>query len=152
MRNKMNRVKCILFDLDGTLCDVEHRRKYVQIEPKNWDAFNSACVLDGPNLHVLYIHNLIKDFGHKIIYCSGRAGEYRPQTLEWLKKIGVSDPDLRMRKEKDRRSDDIVKKEILDSILEDGFDPIFAVDDRDQVVRMWRENGVPCFQCNYGDF
>ena len=145
-------VKCVLFDLDGTLCDVAHRRRYVQVEPKNWDAFNAACVLDKPLAHVVWVHNLILNFGYKVIYCSGRSDDFMPQTREWLTLLGVTTPDLRMRKAKDRRSDDIVKKEILDQIREDGYEPICAFDDRNQVVDMWRANGIPCFQVAPGDF
>lgn len=141
-----NPIKVILFDLDGTLCDVAHRRRYVQVEPKNWDAFNSACVLDAPLPHVVWIHNLIRDFGYKIIYCSGRSDDFEPQTRAWLsERLDVQNPDLRMRKAKDRRSDDIVKKEILDQIRADGYEPICAFDDRPLVGRMWRANGVPTF-------
>jgi len=146
-------VNCVLFDLDGTLFDVEHRRRYVQVEPKNWDAFNAACVLDKALPHVKLLHDMIYMFGYKIIYCSGRSDEFLPQTLGCLfSEYQVTHPDLRMRKAKDRRSDDIVKKEILDEILAEGYNPVFAVDDRDQVVKMWRENGIPCFQCAPGDF
>lgn len=153
MNDKKYPVKCVLFDLDGTLCDVHHRRRYVQIEPKNWDAFNAACVLDAPLAHVVWIHNLIKNFGYKIIYCSGRSDDFEQQTRTWLKEqIDVPNPDLRMRKAKDRRSDDIVKKEILDQIRADGYEPVAAFDDRNQVVDMWRANGIPCFQVAPGDF
>lgn len=146
-------IKCFLFDLDGTLCSVEHRRKYVQGEYKDWKAFNSACVLDKPVRHVQIIHDLISFYSYKIIYCSGRTDEYRKETLEWLElHLGVSDPDLRMRKAGDHRPDNVVKKEILDTIRKNGYDPIAAFDDRDQVVAMWRENGVPCFQVAPGDF
>lgn len=51
----------------------------------------------------------------------------------------------------DHRSDEIVKKEMLDDI-EKRFNVIGVFDDRDRVVSMWRENGLQCYQINYGDF
>ena len=57
-----------------------------------------------------------------------------------------------MRSTKDNRPDDIVKKELLDKMREEGYNPILVFDDRDSVVKMWRENGIPTFQVNYGDF
>lgn len=143
----------VIFDLDGTLCDVEHRRRYVQYTPKNWDAFNSACTLDLPLPHVQWIHDLLIKAGYSIIYCSGRSDAYRKETLEWLKnKLYITHPDLRMRRHDDRRPDDIVKKEILEDIFAEGFRVLCSFDDRDQVVSMWRDNGIPCFQVAPGNF
>jgi hypothetical protein len=48
--------------------------------------------------------------------------------------------------------DDILKKKWLDQLLADGKDIMCAFDDRDQVVKMWRNNGISCFQVNYGSF
>jgi hypothetical protein len=59
---------------------------------------------------------------------------------------------LYMRRRNDRRPDYIVKAELLDQLLADGYRPIMAFDDRDQVVKMWREKGVPCAQVAEGNF
>ncbi len=47
---------------------------------------------------------------------------------------------------------DIVKAELLDQIVADGFSPVMAFDDRNQVVEMWRARGIPCAQVAPGDF
>ena len=57
-----------------------------------------------------------------------------------------------MRRTKDYRSDDIVKKEMLDEMRAIGYNPTLVFDDRDRVVKMWRENGLRCFQVAEGDF
>lgn len=149
-------MRTVIFDLDGTLCDVEHRRKYVTQTPKNWDAFNKACVLDKPNKHVMIVHDALVAAGVNVFYVSGRSDEYRAETLGWLQKYchtnTFHDMKLTMRRASDRRSDDIVKLGILNEIRANGWDVIFTVDDRDQVVNMWRANGIPCFQCAPGDF
>lgn len=147
----------IIFDLDGTLCDVQHRRRYVMTEPKNWDAFNAACVLDKPLPHVLAIFNLIKNHHHaQIVFCSGRSGEFEKETREWISfflDMKHEDIILFIRHQDDRRSDNIVKKEFLDHMrIELGWNILFAFDDRNQVVDMWRENGVPVFQVAEGNF
>ena len=49
-----------------------------------------------------------------------------------------------MRKAKDNRQDSMVKQDILDALKAEGKDIIFAVDDRQQVVDMWRGNGITC--------
>jgi hypothetical protein len=45
-----------------------------------------------------------------------------------------------------------VKAELLDQILHDGFSPSMVFDDRDQVVAMRRQRGVPCAQVAPGNF
>ena len=59
---------------------------------------------------------------------------------------------LYLRRDGDFRTDDITKKEIFEKILTDGFRPQLALDDRDQVVSMWRSIGLPCFQVREGNF
>jgi hypothetical protein len=41
---------------------------------------------------------------------------------------------------------------LLDKLMADGFRPIMAFDDRNQVVEMWRQRGVPCAQVADGNF
>ena len=59
---------------------------------------------------------------------------------------------LYMRAEQDYRADDIVKSEILDQIIADGFQPDMVFDDRNRVCDMWRERGIRCLQVAPGDF
>jgi hypothetical protein len=59
---------------------------------------------------------------------------------------------LFMRKAKDYRKDQFVKKEMLDTIKFLNYNPTLSFDDRDRVVKMWREEGIRCFQVDYGDF
>jgi len=134
----------IIFDIDGTIADIEHRRVYVRSKPKNWRAFIKAIPKDGLIVPTATILVALADAGHNIILASGRSEESRRDTVDWLKKYGLHNKiqGLFMRKDKDYRSDDIVKREILDEIRAAGYDPQFVVDDRPQVVRMWRENGI----------
>jgi hypothetical protein len=58
-----------------------------------------------------------------------------------------------MRAEKDNRKDSIIKRELFDKHIRDKYHVDFVLDDRDQVVRMWRrELGLTCLQVNYGNF
>ncbi len=59
---------------------------------------------------------------------------------------------LYMRKAGDHRDDDKLKIEMLARVRADGFDPIMAFDDRNRVVKAWREAGIPCAQVADGDF
>ena len=58
-----------------------------------------------------------------------------------------------MLKTGDVRKDSIVKKELYQAHVEGQFFVQFVLDDRNQVVDLWRlELGLPCLQVNYGDF
>ena len=57
-----------------------------------------------------------------------------------------------MRKEKDYRQDAIIKQEIYENEIEGKYNIHFVLDDRDQVVAMWRKKGLTCLQVDYGDF
>jgi hypothetical protein len=58
-----------------------------------------------------------------------------------------------MRPAKDYRRDAIIKKEIFDREVAGKYYIEFVLDDRDQVVEMWRkERKLTCFQVNYGAF
>lgn len=150
----------IICDLDGTLCDVAHRRHFVRREgKKDWQGFFAGMVDDIPNE---WCGELLKKMSkdHTIVYCSGRPDNWRPHTVEWLKKFDLFDfrnnanPDfhLYMRSRQDSRQDNIVKEIILDFEILTRFTPYFMIDDRQQVVDMWRSRGYVCLQCDQGDF
>lgn len=141
-------MKTWIFDIDGTLANIEHRRHFVTSKPKNWPAFNAAMINDGVNEPVVEFLLQIFSSGGTIILASGRSEEQRLVTTQWLRNNNIPWHRLYMRAEKDYRSDDIVKEEILAQIRADGFEPFAVVDDRPQVVRMWRRNGIFVFDVN----
>jgi hypothetical protein len=89
---------------------------------------------------------------HAIVLCSGRSDNERRPTLDWLQKHEIQYDALYMRNRQDSRRDDIVKEIILDFEILTRYNPYFMIDDRDQVVKMWRKRGFVCLQCAEGDF
>lgn len=145
------RVRCYLFDIDGTLADLTHRLHHIQKQPKDWDAFFEACQADVPISHVLDLVAQLSNTTH-VVFVSGRSDRVRNATEAWLRKQGLNDHPLYMRKDGDHRPDYQVKAGLLERIRADGWEPIMAFDDRDQVVEMWRAKGIPCAQVARGDF
>jgi hypothetical protein len=88
--------------------------------------------------------------GIRIILCSGRSEEHRPETVEWLAQHGVNYHELLLRRDGDRRTDVVVKREILAGL--DKSKILFVVEDRSRVVEMWRSEGLVCLQCAPGEF
>lgn len=144
--------RCYLFDIDGTIADLSHRLHFIERHPKDWDSFFGACAGDAPIEHICELARILNDGDQKIVFVSGRSDQCRAATEEWLTQHGLGGLPLYMRAAGDHRHDHIVKAEILDRILADGFTPIMVFEDRTQVVVMWRERGIPCAQVAPGDF
>ena len=142
--------KCIIIDIDGTLANVEHRRKDL-LNNNNWTVFNSKVDLDKVNLWCREIVDAFKEKYH-IILLTGRSEELCKATLNWLKDNNIFYSEIFFRKEGDYRDDVIIKKEIYKHCIESAYFPLFIVDDRSKVVKMWRELGLVCLQCDYGEF
>jgi len=130
--------KDVICDIDGTLCDITQRLNFVKdSDSKNWKAFFADIPNDKPREDVIArVRELSKEFN--IVLVSGRPDDYKKETIEWLAKYNVPYETLMMRQGGDRRDDDIVKKEILDKLLEK--DQVhMIIDDRPRVLRVWRE-------------
>lgn len=142
----------VLFDLDGTLADNEHRSHFVRIKPRNWRAFFLAQDKDSliePIGHIVretYKHGL-----HKVIIFTARPDDYKEMTEAWLKKHNIPYHAIYMREGKDNRDDEIIKKEMLDKVKQDGYKPIAVFDDRPKVVRMYRREGLLVFPVDRQD-
>jgi FMN phosphatase YigB (HAD superfamily) len=145
--------KIIVFDIDGTLADVTHRRQYVATKPKNWAAWNAGMSRDTVHEDIRWmLMKLRRVPGSKTILCSGRGEETREVTEQWLSDNRIPYEDLYMRKAKDYRQDSIVKVELLAQIREEHGEPYMWFDDRQQVVDAIRAEGVRVLQVAPGDF
>lgn len=142
----------VIFDVDGTLMDIEHRRHFVVQRPKDFDAFREATSQDTAKEDIFAVAKALKAAGHRIIISSGRNKSQRAVTLKQLMGAGLVFDALYMRSDKDFRPDDEVKSQMLDKMIEDGFNPTMAFDDRQRVVDMWRDRGLTVAQVAPGDF
>lgn len=140
----------VIFDIDGTLADVSERIKHLKKKPKDWNAFFADMAQDKTIHSMVRLCNVLYASGMHIVLCSGRSEEHRPETVEWLAKHGVNYHELLLRRDGDRRSDVVVKREILTGLDKDKI--LFVVEDRSRVVQMWRSEGLVCLQCAPGDF
>lgn len=147
MQEKRN---CFVFDLDGTVCDVRHRRQYVATKPRNWDAWNAGLVNDTPHLAVQKVFQALHhDQDIELIIVSGRSDDYKEQTIKWLTDHEIFYDEIYMRKYKDHRDDSVVKGEIADEILK-TYNILGVFDDRQRVVNMWIERGIFVFDVGQG--
>lgn len=145
-----------IFDLDGTLALIEHRKCFIEGDEKDWKSFYAACPFDKPNWPVISTMNALLRSGADIQIWSGRSAEVMNETLAWLQRffeIDAEEVQLVMRREGDFTPDDALKAQWLENLNEFDRRRLVAVfDDRDKVVAMWRRNGVACFQVAPGEF
>lgn len=145
--------RIILFDLDGTLANIEHRVHLLNGTNDGWRAFYAACPSDE---RIDAVYQAWIAFGMRTgierWVVSGRSDEVRSETDEWLAKNGIFPDYLLMRAASDHRPDHDLKKLWLDSGAIPKERVICVFDDRASVVKMWREAGLACFQVAPGDF
>lgn len=139
------RPKAIICDLDGTLALIEHRSPY--------DASTAEQdILNNPVANILHVYSQQKEFPIDILLLSGRDEQYRPQTVAWSKRHGITYSELYLRPTNDKRRDTVFKKEVYEAYIQDKYDVLFVLEDRTQVVNMWRREGLTCLQVAPGDF
>lgn len=148
-----------IFDLDGTLALIDHRRHFVEGPSPDWTAFYAACVNDKPNQPVLAVMRALYVLGAEVWVFSGRSDEVRDETIDWLRYYSIIPRSelegayLQMRPQGDYTPDDQLKRSWLHAMLPEDRARLVAVfDDRKKVVDMWRSEGVACFQVAEGDF
>lgn len=144
--------KAIICDLDGTLCNVDHRLHFMKQDKKDWKGFYDGIPNDVPNEWCLDILQKYKNWDTSIILCSGRPDNYKTVTKSWLANHHISYDALLMRGRNDFRRDDVVKEIIYEFEIKPYADVLFAIDDRQQVVDLWRKHGITALQCAKGDF
>ena len=140
----------VIFDIDGTLADVSERLHHIRKKPKDWDAFFRGIPQDKAIHSMVRLCNMLYASGVKILLCTGRREKDRAETVKWLARQGVNYHELILRPDGDRRSDVLVKREMLAGI--DRSKILFVVEDRSGVVEMWRSEGLVCLQCAPGEF
>lgn len=152
-----NPTPVVIFDLDGTLANIDHRRHLVEGGNKDWDAFYAACTEDAPVEAVIATLIAHADAGHEIMIVSGRSDEVHEETLIWLdnhvffRLNAGSVCNVRMREVGDFTPDDELKmKWLRESLPRERI--LCVYDDRNKVVSAWRKAGIPCFQVAPGDF
>jgi hypothetical protein len=120
-----------VFDIDGVLADVRHRLHHVESRPKDWDAFFGAAPDDPPlSQGVELARESARDC--EVVYVTGRPERCRADTLAWLRRHGLPDGRLSMRRERDRRPARVAKPQLLRELAR-GRTVAVVVDDDEQV-------------------
>lgn len=132
-----------MVDIDGTVALMAGRSPYDETRVHE----------DLPNLRVIEAVLMFKEAGLGIMFLSGRSSACMKETRQWISdNVGLDVFALIMRPEGDKRKDSIVKYELFNKYIRNDFDVRFVLDDRNQVVDMWRSIGLTVFQVADGNF
>jgi hypothetical protein len=136
----------ILVDIDGTVAQMQGRY------PFDWDRVGE----DLPKKPIINTVKALKAVGNEVIFFSGRDEVCRNISREWICEYfgwKPSDFQLFMRPKNDQRKDSNIKFELFNEHIKNKYFVELVIDDRQQVVDMWRRKlGLVCLQVDYGDF
>ena len=138
----INFPKAVICDIDGTLAHMKDRSPY------DWSRVGE----DKIDPIIKNLLNTLKEKHIIILFVSGRDEVCRKETNKWLRENGIPHAPLFMREENDSRKDSVIKREIFEKYIRDLYNIEFVLDDRNQVVEMWRSLGLKCLQVQEGDF
>lgn len=142
----MYKQPAVIFDRDGTLASVAY------VAPKDrsdasWAAFNAALPFDAPVPQVAALLRSIRPGVARIMVSGRMEGDWpgdrrrRIAMIDWLVKHELPIDALIMREGGDTRHDSVVKRELYERFIFPKYDVRYVIDDRPQVIDMWRELG-----------
>lgn len=137
-------MNCIIFDIDGTLADCEHRMHFISGKEKNWKLFYDNCSNDTLISQVSILIDKFKN-EYKIILLTGRPESNLDLTVKWLDKYNIYFDELIMRKNNDFRKSPEFKKENILNLRSEGYNIFAAFEDRMDCVEMYLNLGVFTF-------
>lgn len=150
----------VIFDLDGTLADCNHRLHWIRPQPpvdpvtgkkvkRRFDYFERDIPLDTPIVPVVDIYlQFIDDPAVTVVLLTGRNESARSDTTQWLTKHGLDGyQQLYMKPYGSSFMPDTEQKSTLADQIEKDWDaPISMVfEDRARVVEMWKQRGTFVF-------
>lgn len=140
--------QCVIVDIDGTLADVRHREHYLDKRPRDWKSFFAEMGSDPLFEEVAFLLHAVwrGKLGVDIVLATARPSNYDAMTVGWLRFNDVPYHHIVMRRAGDSRDDAIVKGEMCDAIQKHYKKIVLVIDDRPEVVKMWRARGLKVLQ------
>lgn len=137
--------KIILFDLDNTISDMDHRLSLIDRLEPDWDAFEASCDLDYP-IHSTILLMRALHHQHQVWIWTGRSDNVKGKTVKWLTAQGVPYDQLIMRRYGDQRPTVRIKRDWLNDNPVPRDRVLCAFDDDPQIIQMLNSEQVLAYQ------
>ncbi|SHT54035.1 Predicted kinase [Mycobacteroides abscessus subsp. abscessus] len=151
--------EAIIVDIDGTVAHMAGRSPYDYTQVHT----------DTVDEHIRWLVNQVwllryddpggeQGTAPRVLFVSGRDDECRGATTKWLRDNGIPWDELHMRptgakdEHGNKLPDYLVKYTLFNENIRGKYNVRFVLDDRNQVVDLWRALGLKCLQVQPGDF
>lgn len=142
-----DRINVAIIDLDNCIANDQWRLPLIDLshpQPNDrYSQYHSKCHLDRcENKHVL---EQLRQQGYELIVFTSRPDSVRIKTSQWLKRHGISYGALHMRPNYCHLPS-VEMKRIMLSWLPAHYQVMHAIDDRHDILDMYRAEGIPSTQ------
>lgn len=142
-QNDSSLPQAVIVDIDGTIAHNAKRSQYDY----------SRVSTDTPIQNVIDLVKLFIIQEYKIIFITGRDEVCREDTINWLIDHNLNRfYALHMRPNNDKTPDFEYKRKIYEDLYYNKVNVKYVLEDRPQVIRMWRSLGLTVLQLNDVEF
>lgn len=138
----------ILFDLDGTIANIDHRLHYLSRENINWNEFEEQSEYDLPIVPTVVMMHALSQSGRQVWIWTGRSSHVESMTKVWLARHGIPYHQLLMRPKGTELSTMALKKRWLNDAPVPRERVICAYDDDPMIIRGLKNEGLLVFGVN----
>ena len=141
LMGRQNVINCVLFDLDGTIQNGDHRQDLIP----DFEAYHRAHIDDYRYVNMCIIWKQFQKL-YPIMILTGRSNATRETTTIQLKGWGLEWARLYMRQEDDSRPASILKLEWCRKLMDDNYNPVLAFDDDLAAVEIYKNAYISTMQ------
>jgi hypothetical protein len=135
--------RCVVVDIDGVIADASGRQHFLHRADgrRDWRGFFGAVGDDPPLAAVPTVLGLL-DEAVTIVLLSARPAWVFDRTVEWLERYRIHHHLLVIRGDDDHAAATEFKRGVVAALVEQGFEIECAIDDDEQIVDMYRREGI----------
>ena len=150
-------MKVVVFDIDSTLANGEHRdHLYHGRDSDTWDEYITASLYDTPHEEIQWLNHIISyQSDAYIIVLTARSESGKDLTTKWLTAHHIKYNEIIFKPEQDainRLPDHIFKENVLNDLIKRNLTPFIVFEDNSLVVDMFRSRNIPVCQVRPGKY
>jgi hypothetical protein len=143
--------RTVIVDIDGVLSDASTRQHFLHGPHgrRDWDGFFGSVGDDAPLRDVPQLIRLLSA-ETIVVLLSSRPGWVADRTVEWLERHAIRWDLLVLRAGREFAGAADFKRDVLRDLRAAGFAVVFAFDDDQRTIDMYRSEDVPALYVHSG--